>query len=388
VTNLANAYQRDTVTLNANVALATHGETVHEVLGSGDASQSHQRFTLRQPPLTYVIADTPSGAESTLQVYVNDVQWHESPSLYKRGSEERVYVTRMGDDGKTTLQFGDGQTGARLPTGQENVRATYRKGSGLEGLVKANRLTLLLTRPLGVKSVTNPLPAQGAEDPESRDDARRNAPLTVLTLDRIVSLQDYEDFARAYGGIDKALATWTWIGEKRGVLVTVAGPQGALIPESSKTYENLLSAMKRAGDPRVPLRVKSYRPALFTLFARTRIDADYQPERVLAEVEQALRLHFSFEARQFGQAVMLCEVIAVIQDVPGVVGVNVEELHRVDPDVPGVIAVNVGKLHRSNSETPLPPVLYAAAPQAGSSGEVSAAELLTLDPRPLNLGTM
>jgi predicted phage baseplate assembly protein len=331
-------------------------------------------------------------------VRVNDVLWHEVQSLYGREPEERVYVTRRGDDGKTTLQFGDGKTGARLPTGQENVRATYRKGSGLEGLVKANQLTLLMTRPLGVRDVTNPLPARGADDPESRDDARRNAPLTVLTLDRIVSLQDYEDFARAYAGIAKALATWTWDGEKRGVFVTVAGPKGEPIAEDGKTYENLLAAMKKAGDPWVPLRVNSYRRALFTLSARVRIDADHQPERVLAAVEEALRSHFSFEARQFGQAVTFGEVIAVVQSVPGVVGANVEKLRRIAPAallppglyaaLPGAMGMTVERLHRIDPATPLPLGLYAAVPQAGSDGEVSAAELLTLDPGSLDLGTM
>ena len=79
-------------------------------------------------------------------------------------------------------------TGARLPSGQENVRAKYRKGIGLEGLVKAGQLSMLLTRPLGVKGVINPLDAGGAQDPEQIDDARANAPLKVLTLERVVSL--------------------------------------------------------------------------------------------------------------------------------------------------------------------------------------------------------
>ena len=48
----------------------------------------------------------------------------------------------------------------------------------------------------------------------------------MLTLGRIVSLEDYEDFARAFAGIEKALATWMWSGEKRGVFVTVAGAKG------------------------------------------------------------------------------------------------------------------------------------------------------------------
>ena len=45
---------RKTVTINANVARATHGETVTEVLGAGDAAQPFQRFTLRQPPPSQV----------------------------------------------------------------------------------------------------------------------------------------------------------------------------------------------------------------------------------------------------------------------------------------------------------------------------------------------
>ena len=81
---------------------------------------------------------------------------------------------------------------------RNNVRAKYRKGIGVEGLVKSGQLSMLLSRPLGVKGVTNPLAAGGAQDPEQLGDARANAPLKVLTLDRVVSLRDYENFARAF----------------------------------------------------------------------------------------------------------------------------------------------------------------------------------------------
>ena len=235
------------------------------------AGQAFQRFTLRQPPLTYVSAATPSGGESTLEVRVNDLLWHEVPTFYGRGSEERIYVTSLDDEGKTTVMFGDGRTGARLPTGEENVTAKYRKGLGLPGLVKAHQLTQLMTRPLGVKGVTNPLAPSGAADRESLDESRRNAPLTVLTLGRIVSLQDYEDFARAFSGIDKALATWVWSGEKRSVFVTVAGPEGAEVRSDSALYKNLLTAMRQASDPNVPLLVASYVPRLFRLSAALQV---------------------------------------------------------------------------------------------------------------------
>jgi hypothetical protein len=95
---LTNSYVRDTVTINANVALATHGETVEEVLGGGDATVPYQTFTPRQPPLTYVGADTPSGHKTSLEVRVNDLLWREVPSFYDHAPEERIYVTRIDED--------------------------------------------------------------------------------------------------------------------------------------------------------------------------------------------------------------------------------------------------------------------------------------------------
>ncbi len=368
---MLNSYDPSSVVIYANIARATHGETVQEVLGSGDASQPYQSFTLRQPPLTYISAPMSSGAESTLQIRINDLLWHEVPSLYSRDYRDRVFVTHTNDDGKTTVQFGDGQMGMRLPTGQENARATYRKGIGQAGNVDADKLNMLMTRQLGVKGVTNPLAAKGGDDRESLNDARQNAPLTVLTLDRIVSLQDYQDFARAFAGIAKALATWAWSGQTRSVFVTVAGPNGAEIRPDSDLYKHLLSAMQKAGDPYIPIRAESYRKALFRIAVRVKLKPDYLSEKVLDEVKNSLRSHFSFNARDFGQPVMLSEIMSVIQAVTG------------------VEAVNVTKLYRYGEKAELNMGLAAAMPQAGTDGTVSAAELLTLDPGPLDdLGVM
>ncbi|MEQ1903071.1 MAG: hypothetical protein ABL888_02650, partial [Pirellulaceae bacterium] len=181
--DLAYCYKRDTVVIYGNVVKATHGETRSEVLGGGDASRGLQQFSLRQPPLTFIAASNPSGVESTLVVRVNDVEWHETDSLATALPTDRTFVTRTDDDGKTTVVFGTGEHGARLPTGQENIKALYRNGIGFGGNVKAGQISLLASRPLGVKSVTNPLPATGGADKENRDQARENAPLAVMALD-------------------------------------------------------------------------------------------------------------------------------------------------------------------------------------------------------------
>jgi predicted phage baseplate assembly protein len=366
---LANRYVRDTVTINANVAAATHGETVQDVLGAGNASEVHQRFALAQQPLTYVSSDGPTGGASTLRVRVNDLLWQEAPSFHGRSPDARVFVTHVTEQG-TTVEFGDGLNGARVPTGADNIRATYRKGIGTAGNVDATQLTLLLSRPPGVRSVTNSLPASGGTDPEPADSIRRNAPVTVRTMDRIVSLQDYEDFARAFSGIGKALATpWIFGGHARGVFLTVAGPAGADLPVDGPIYGNLLAAIQKAGGPHVPVRVESCRKAFFQLAATVMVAPEAKPELVVAAVEAALRARFSFDARAFGQAVNLAEAMAAIQGVPGVIAVDIDVLQRTD---------TIGG-------DGLVQALPAAGPEPADDGSLLGAELLMLDPRPVAL---
>ncbi|MCA8963215.1 MAG: hypothetical protein KDC38_21990, partial [Planctomycetes bacterium] len=50
--------------------------------------------------------------------------------FYGMTTHARVFTVRHDEDGVATLRFGDGRSGARLPTGLENVIAAYRKGAG------------------------------------------------------------------------------------------------------------------------------------------------------------------------------------------------------------------------------------------------------------------
>jgi len=355
-------YAADSVRINANVANASHGETKQEILGSGDASRSFQQFTLKQPPLTFVTAATTSGSSSTLEIRVNDVLWQEVDTLCGRGADERVFVTRLDEHGNNVVLFGDGVTGARLPSGQDNVQARYRQGLGVAGMVDAGQLTQLSSRPLGLKDVTNSLAASGGEDPETVEQSRANAPYSVRTLNRIVSLEDYEDFARASAGISKALVTLSWDGFSQAVFLTIAGPDGAKITPDSQQYGNLLAAMKSSGDPHVTLHVASYRPATFQVNAGVKTDPALDSIRVIESVRQRLRSYFSFGNRQFAQPVFLSEVIEVIQNVPGVIAAQVTALYRV-----------------GTTPAPTPPEWLTADPPVMSGNAPLGAELLTID---------
>jgi len=318
-------YRRDTVEILANVAEATHGESRAEVVGSGDAAQAFQVFRLRQSPLTYVSsAESPTGGLAALAVAVNGIRWKPVPSLYPLGPKDRGYAVRLDDDGRTELHFGDGIHGARLPTGTENVAAAYRSGLGSPGLVGADRIALLPRKPLGVREVTNPLPSSGAQDPQTRDEARRNAPLTVRTLDRIVSLADFEDFARSFSGIAKARADWVWEGARRLVHVTVAGPSGAAAAPT--VLENLLATMEKARVPHLASRLTPFEGLVFSLVAWLRVDPDMDEKVVLGNAEAAVRSAFSFAAREFVQGVAVSELIAVLERAEGVLAVDLDAL--------------------------------------------------------------
>ena len=328
---IGHVYRRNSVSINFNVAPANHGETVTEILGDGDARNTDQAFVLRQAPLTYVSADTPSGAEAALEVRVNEILWSETASLYQADSDARVYQVRESDEGTTEVRFGDGAEGGRLPTGQTNVRATYRKGIGIGANLNGGKLTTLLQKPLGVTEVTNPEPSTGGADPEIIGDARQNAPLTVLTLDRAVSVQDYRDFARAFSGVAKAHALWVGSGPSRGIFITLAGINGAQIPDTSSTYTNLMKSLRRYGDPMLPLSLVNFTPATFALGMAVKVNKTAVRETVTDRLEIALREYFSFANRDFGQHVSQDEVLAVAHGVEHVEAVRITRLYKKEP---------------------------------------------------------
>ncbi len=328
--NLAYSYKRDTVIVYGNVVNSTHGETRREVLGSGNAGKSLQEFTLKQSPLTFVAAPNPDGVESTLQVRVNDVLWHEADGLAELGPNDYRYVTRTDDEDKTSVIFGTGEHGARLPTGPDNVTAVYRNGIGKAGNLKPDQITLLATRPLGVKGVTNPMPASGGADRESRNQAKRNAPLAVTALDRLVSTPDYANFALTFAGIGKASAARLSDGQRRLVHLTVAGADDIPIEKTSDLYRNLNKALRDFGDPHQPVQIVLRTFLLLVIEARVRVLPDYLFEKVEPKIRAALLDRFSFERRELGEDALLSDAMATIQNVEGVAYIDIDKFDWID----------------------------------------------------------
>ncbi|WP_128429733.1 putative baseplate assembly protein [Streptomyces cyaneus] len=321
---LAHRYRRDTVVVHGNVVPATAGETVTEILGSGDSGRAGQVLPLRQGPLVWLPSATAQGGEEALTVRVDDVAWRRTVDLGEAGPTAQVFQLRPGPDGRAAVEFGDGLRGARLPSGTENVTARYRVGGGRAGNVAAGRISQVVSRPLGVSGVTNPLPATGGADADGPAQLRRAIPLRLAAFDRLVSVRDYQSFARAFAGVDKAVAQRCTDGGRPVLHVTVAARDDTPLDASSSLLAGLRTALRRYGDPRLPVRVEPCERVRLVLVLGVRTAPGHLPDKVERRVREALAARLGFAEAHLARPVYLSAVVAAAHGVTGVDFVDVD----------------------------------------------------------------
>ena len=348
---LEHAYHPGTVVVHANLAHATHGETVHQVLGSGDGRVAFPRFRLRRPPQTYVRSTAAAtGAVAALEVRVEGVAWAEVPTLFDAGPHDQVYVVRQDAEANTDVVFGDGVHGARLPTGRENVRATYRVGIGDDGKADPGQISLPVRKPLGIARISNLATSHDSAPPEDLEQARVNAPQRVRTLDRAVSVADYEDFARGYAGVGHARADLVWNGRVETVVVSVLAADGG--PASPTLLGVLRTTLDGARENRAPRRVEA--GVVIDVGASLLLDIDprYEPDAVRDAVVTALLDRFG--SLPPGAPLISSSVLVVAAEVSGVLSVTMPVLST-SVELPGSdAALLVASPARWNLDEPGP----------------------------------
>ena len=319
-----------TVTLNSplsmlfNLLPVTRGKTVtNEILGSGDSTIiTGQEFVLQKSPLTYLLnPSSTSGAEytSTLKIWVDGVQWQEMPNFYEQPPNARIFVTSEDDQNMTHVQFGDGVNGARVPSGVNNVVATYRYGSGADS-PDSGSLTVILQSWPGLKAILNPVPVGGGADPDPPQQIQSYAPQSVLTFGRAISADDYETIAAQAPGVARARAYWSWDPAQQRMLTRI------YVGDTPNAVAAANIALAGACDPNRPLQVK---PAVsveigmtFTLV----IDPAYATPGVIAAVTTALvdpdAGLLGTNAIQIGEVIFESQIYQACLSVPGTIAVH------------------------------------------------------------------
>jgi len=313
---------RTPVTVYGNPVRATRGESVFdEVLGSGDASQSFQSFTLGKKPLTYINdLAAPNGRRSTLEARVNAIRWREAPSFFGVGPDDEVYIVRLNDEGESVVTFGDGITGARLPTGVDNITATYRFGAGA-AKPPAGAISQLARPVEGLRRVVNPVAAGGGADADQPKDIRKNAPNSALILGRAVSIADFEALAREFGGVINAHAEWAWDESCQRAVVTVW-----FISDGGDIAKELRAFLIGQADPNTPLVAVQAQARPSQLVIDLEIDPRFKREIVARQVKDALTNTdtgiLALENIQIGQPLFRSRIFDIALSVEGALSIR------------------------------------------------------------------
>ena len=141
----------------------------------------------------------------TSTVESSSIQWRVKRDLVSDSQDQNDCVVEVETDGTAFLRFGDGYYGNR-PVSGSHFRVVYRVGNGIRGNVGAETLGHIITDNPHIAGVANPLPAQGGAEPESLEEARRNAPVAFRTQDRAVTMDDYADMAERDPQVQQAAA--------------------------------------------------------------------------------------------------------------------------------------------------------------------------------------
>lgn len=307
-----------------NLLPVSRGKTVaNEILGSGDATiTTGQEFVLQKSPLTYLQSTGSSsgtGYTSTLQVWVDGIEWQEIPSFYGQGPNAQVFVTREDEQNMTHVQFGDGVYGSRLPSGVNNVVASYRIGSGAEN-PDPGSLTVILKSWPGLKSIANPVPVGGGADPNPPSQIKKYAPQSVLTFGRAISASDYEAIAAQAPGVSRARAYWTWDDAQQRMMIKV------YVGDDANAVSNANKALADASDPNRPLRVIQAQSVPITLSLTLRVDPKYVLDDVFMAATAALvdadNGLLGSNVVQIGASLFVSQVYAACAGVAGVIAVH------------------------------------------------------------------
>jgi len=346
------------ITVYANLVEATQGKTEDQAtLGDGDARVMFATFAIPKAPLTYLLetAQVPPQLPE-LSIWVDGMLWKRVPSLLMSGPTERVYVVREDAAGKSYVQFGDGKTGARLPSGRGNIVARFRTGTGAHGQLKPDAKPQGDKRVPGFDAAFMLEPATSGAPPESEQGARVAAPGSMQSLGRIVSLADYEAEALAVPGVLKSRAAWTPVDGVPLVRITIL-TESRSDADAAAAADALRAAVASRGTSRASLLAVQGKRRQVSLS----LSVGFDPTRRMQDVRAAILLAlgaaesssdvsaveeglFGWRRRQFGQGVHGSQVVASVQNVPGVVWVRLESLGIAEPSFNGRLAIQINRV--------------------------------------------
>jgi len=317
--------------------LATQGTTeANELVGNSDGTPT-QSFQLSQ---TSVINDS-------VGVLVGIVTYQRVEYLIDYNSYDPVFTIYTDAEGISYITFGDGVSG-RIPPISSQVYATYRIGGGVVGNVASNTIKNIIKFPTGSIpaglsvnnqdiSVTGDGAASGGAEVESTDSIRINAPKSIRSLNRAVSLSDYASLAVQVSGVSKAIATSSVFNS----VVLYMVPYGDLGVQNdnvtpSTVFNAYATEIKNFLSEKIPTTTTvSVQPPSYVsvnLIVNVTVLPTYKQSLVTTAVNAIIAELLYIDNVTFNDRISLQDLMTAIGSVDGVAYCQFEKLIRNDKD--------------------------------------------------------
>lgn len=142
----------------------------------------------------------------SMELRIDTEIWELQETLGFSNAYDKHFIIDVNEKSDAYISFGDGINGA-IPTPGKTVYGSYYLSRGESGNVEANAITTtdFDWSTIGIESVViTSDKAVGGTGYEDMQRMRRSIPLSIRTLQRAVTAQDYEDIALLCPGVAKA----------------------------------------------------------------------------------------------------------------------------------------------------------------------------------------
>lgn len=300
----------------ANVLVAQGVTIASEAVGTSNGGLN-QDFTLFQTPVI----------DNSIKLYVDSgsgpVPWTRIEHLIDAGPTSLNYSTYTDASDIVHIVFGDNVSGS-IPVSGAAITATYRTGGGVAGNVGPNTINRFVSAVAAGVSVNNSAAASGGADEETLDSIRTNAPKSLFSLQRAVTLTDYNQLAIRVPGVAKAnsvsavyssVTTYVAPTNGGGVSTTDGVTPTAQLTATMGSVSTYMAPLIPASTT-LTVAPPTYVPINVTVGVQ--VLSNYGQDTTRTAVVAALNNYFSFDNVSFAQRVSLADMYSLIASVPGV----------------------------------------------------------------------
>lgn len=279
--------------------------------------------------------------DDTMTLLIGTQFWERKNTLGRSKPTDQHFIIEITTEKNAVVKFGDGVNGAIPVTGQA-VFGDYFITNGLEGnnaqLGSINTITTALVPPTGATlEVTNLNLPSGGLDYESLESIKRSAPLSIRTLDRAVTRQDYVDIAILSPGVELAALQFDC---GKTVDIYIAPENGGLAqgPLLSSTLDYINQRKMVTTFVNVLPAGETYVKLTLDITGKFRIDA----ASIQADVTEAILENYQFSNSDINKKLRTSDIISLVDNLDKVDFLDLTKLSAVPYPRPlsGSVALN------------------------------------------------